>query len=880
MKALWLLAGGSALALAAPAAAQTEPTAAPPVSPPTGQQPNQGTQAPVSTEATTGEADQAVGSAAAASDNPGEIIVTANKRSQAINNVGLTIQAADSETIANRGIGSPADLGKLVPGFTYTESIYSTPVYTLRGIGLYDATFGAAPSVSIYTDQVPRNVPVMSGALDLDIERVEVLKGPQGTLFGQSSTGGAINYIVAKPTSTPQYGFDTSIERFGRVSVGGFASGPLSSTLRARIAVRAVRGGAWQYSISRPDDENGAARKLSARGILDWRPTSALKFELSLTGVRDRSDVQAPQYAGTVFNIYSAEALAAANANPATANPFGIVDDELYAGITTPGSPNYDASFLARQAVVVGRLNGGDPRFAPGAQAILGTPVRSGSIRAAEWTPGFLRGSRNSYRQATLRADWTVGDGLTLTSITALAKQKLRYNQDLDATAARVVDVPLFGNVKSFNQELRLAGESERFNWLVGGTYDRLTTDQTNFFDLFDYSGNAPLGFPGPLIELTRNDFSSKLRSYAAFANAEFEITPEWTVNGGVRYTNNKQEATYCYNDPVGAGPATVFSIFEGLFGNPGLPPLQAGECFPLGDGLEGTTFGRSTRDPVNRDLKEDNVSYRVGTSYKFDGGPLLYANLSKGYKAGIFSAIGASSTSQYAEAKQEKVLAYEAGFKAPIAGNLLQLNGAGFYYDYSDKQVRGRINDAIYGLLEKLINVPESYVYGLEGDLLFRPAQGLVLSASATYLKSKVSGSFTQTADGSAVYNAAGYTGDFEGSELPYTPKWSANADAQYEWYMGGLKPFVGGNILYQGKQNATFANDLLRADDFEIDGYTTVDLRTGVESSDGSWKASLFARNIFNENYTTSITSYLDTRFRFTGRPRTFGASFAYRF
>src|SRR5918998_4882454 len=112
MKALWLLAGGSALALAAPAAAQTEPTAAPPVSPPTGQQPNQGTQAPVSTEPTTGEADQAAGSPVAAADNPTEIIVTANKRSQAIINVGLTIQAAEAETIANRGIGSPADLGK------------------------------------------------------------------------------------------------------------------------------------------------------------------------------------------------------------------------------------------------------------------------------------------------------------------------------------------------------------------------------------------------------------------------------------------------------------------------------------------------------------------------------------------------------------------------------------------------------------------------------------------------------------------------------------------------------------------------------------------------------------------------------------------------
>ena len=99
-----------------------------------------------------------------------EIIVTANKREQSLNRVGLTIQAATGDELVQRGVTSVADLAKLVPGFTATQSLYSTPVYTLRGIGLYDATFGAAPSVSVYTDQIPRNVPVMSDALDLDIE--------------------------------------------------------------------------------------------------------------------------------------------------------------------------------------------------------------------------------------------------------------------------------------------------------------------------------------------------------------------------------------------------------------------------------------------------------------------------------------------------------------------------------------------------------------------------------------------------------------------------------------------------------------------------------------------------------------------------------------
>ena len=861
-----------AIAIAAQsAAAQTQSSGSAPVSPPSGGQsaPATGTQAPVIAAAGTGQGELA------------DIIVTANKRSQSINDVGVTIQAADASVLADRGISSPADLAKLIPGFTFTQSLYSTPVFTLRGIGLYDATFGAAPSVSIYTDQIPRNVPVMSSALDLDLDRIEVLKGPQGTIFGQSSTGGAINYILAKPTDTVKTGFDVSFEKFARAQVSGFVSGPLSDTVRARLAVRGTEGGAYQYSISRRGDDNGDAQTYEARLTLDWTPSDKLKFEAMATYVSDKSDVQAPQYLGTQLNLYSTASLAAANANPATRNPFAVVNNALYTSTTTPGSPNFDASLLGRQATVVARLNGGNPRFAPGAAALLGTPIRSDSNRAAEWTPGLLGKSDNYYYQFALRGDYELAENVTLTSITAYAKQKLDYNQDLDATVARAVDVPIFGSVETFNQELRLAGETSRLNWIVGGSYDHLKSTQTNFFELFDYSGNAPLGPAGPFIEVTRNDFASRLKSYAAFGNVEFAVTPQLTLIGGARYTKNTQHASYCYNDPVGAGPNIVFSIFEGLFGNPGLPPLTAGQCFPLGDGLQGTTFGRSTRDPVNRSQEEDNVSFRVGANYKFDGGTLVYATVSQGYKSGIFSAIGASTTSQYAPATQEKVIAYEAGIKAPLAGRALNLNVAGFYYNYSDKQVRGRIADPIYGLLEKLINVPKSYVWGIEADLLARPFDGLTLSASATYLKSKVSRDFSATSDGSNVYNSAGYTGNFRDSVLPYTPEYSANADIQYQWPdTGRLRPFVGGNVLYQGKQNATFKNTLLLADDFEIDDYVTVDLRAGVEGGDGRWKFSLFGRNVLNKNYTTSITTFLDTRFRFAGRPVTYGASFSYRY
>ncbi len=802
-----------------------------------------------------------------------EIIVTANKREQSVNDVGLTITAATGETLANRGISGPADLAKLVPGFTFTQSIYSTPVYTLRGIGLYDATFGASPSVSVYSDQIPRNVPVMSDALDLDIERVEVLKGPQGTLFGQSSTGGAINYIVAKPTREFHAGINGSYERFNRFELGAFVSGPLGEKAAARLAVKGITGGAWQRSLSRPNDDNGDTRKLMGRLTVDLEPSDGIKIELMATGVKDRSDPQAPQYAGSKYNIYSTAALAAANANPATRNPFGFVDNKQYADFTTPSSPGYDKVFLDLQSTLVTRLNSGNPVNVAGARATLGTPV-STNARDAEWTPGFLTKSDNSYYQFAGRVDIDLTDTITLTSITALAKQNLEYNQDLDATTARSNDVPLNGNVKTFNQEVRLSGRTDTLNWLVGASYDNVSAIQNNDFRLYDYSNNF-----GGLIVLTRNNFSSKMRSYGIFANAELEVTPNLTIQGGIRYTNNKQSATYCYNDPAedtGQGTAFVF----GRFLNTVAITIKPGECFVTTGSLF-TGNAKSTLVPVVSNLQEDNVSFRVGVNYKFDQGALIYATVSQGYKSGIFSAIGASSASQYTPAVQEKVVAFEAGFKAPLADGKVQLNGAAFYYDYSNKQVRGRVTDLVFGLLEKMLNVPKSRIFGLEGELVVRPTEGLHLSASATYLDAKVTSNYTKTPDGLSVFNAAGYSGNFKDSFLPYTPKFSANADIQYEFPVGdSLKAFVGGTMTYQGKQNATFTTATLPAFDFVIPGYATVDARLGIASSDDRWRASIYGRNLTNKSYITGVSTFLDTRLRYRGRPVVYGLSLAYKY
>ena len=840
----------------------------------------------------------------------GEIVVTAQKREQSINDVGLTIQAATADALADRGIKDVGDLSKLVPGFIATASTFATPVYTLRGIGLYDSTIGAAPAVAIYTDEISRNFPIMAEGLNLDIERVEVLKGPQGTLFGQSSTGGAINYIVAKPTDTLQAGFDASYERFNRAELSGFISGPLSETLKGRLAVKGISGGAWQYNLASAQlanyksEKNGDERKIVGRLSLDWEPSDTIRIETTVTGGRDRSDTQAPHYDGSFYNIYSDAALAAANANPATANPYGYVDNDLYSALTTPGDPGYLPTFLTFQNTAATRLNGANLisgfdnsawsqfNLQESTQFILGTPIVN-KARAASWSPGFMRGNRDWYFQGTLRADIDLTDDITLTSLTSYAEKKTDRTIDLDATGSTSYDIRAFGKIKAFNQEIRLSGKTERLNWIIGANYDNLKNTDNNAYFLYSFLGSNPFGIglasvgtvgaAGPIVQDTLNLFASKTKTYAFFGNLEYKIVDNLTISMGGRYTKNKQAGTYNYVDPPADdqfspwyGTNAVFQAICGCTINPG-------ESFVLGDGRPGYPAFVPIIDPLTQRQTQDNWSWRAGLNYKLDNGGLLYATVSQGYKAGVFSNIGASVISQYVPATQEKLVSYEGGFKMPFANGRAHLNASAFYYDYSDKQVRAKVLDPIWGLLERLVNVPKSEVIGFEAEFFAEPVDGLTLSASGTYLDSKVTKTFTQlvTPEGNfAVFNNMGWTGEFKGSQLPYTPHFMANADVQYKWQMGSVEPFIGGTFFYQGKSNATFKNDILRADYFEIPSYETVDLRAGVSGNEGKWKFSIYGRNVFNKYQLNSPTYYGDARWSMAMKPVVYGASFSFRY
>lgn len=729
-----------------------------------------------------------------------EIIVTAQKRSESINSVPLSITAVSGSDLQAQGVTDVAGLAKVTPGFNAIDSGFGTPVYFLRGIGFFDSSLAAKPTVTVYTDEVPIPYSVMTAGASFDLERVEVLKGPQGTLFGSNATGGAINYIAAKPTWSPEAGLALSYGRFNRFSAEGYASGPLSETLAARISLRHEGGGDWQKSYTR-DASLGQRAFTQGRLQFAWRPAETVRFNLMLNAYQDHGDTQAAQ-------------------------------------MITPFQQS--AGYF-------------DPRL------VAYSPAPENN-RAADWGDSFPLKKDNWQVQAALRGEVDLSDDITLTSISAYTRFKEAYGQESDGTTLRLTDVFLEGDIKSFSQELRLTGSLlGDGTWIVGGNYEwgkthELLTqrlDDQSSAHVFDRFGFPPIQFVPQLGD-------TKYRSIAAFADISVPIVDTLTLIGGVRYTDTKVDFAGC---TLNAGNGTYARGFELIFGLP-TDTIPLGGCVTFDDAGQPALFKGS--------LPEDNVSWRGVLQWKPASGQLVYASVSRGYKSGSFATLAGNRFSQYTPVRQEQVTAYEVGFKSALLDRRVQLNGALFYYDYLDKQLKGRTIVPVFGPLEALVNVPKSRIKGAELQLVVTPVDGLRANFGATYIDSKVTRSFSN-------YTAFGAVTDFNGFRFPYTPKWQINADLEYRWGIGGSKEaFLGANYNYRSSTFGDFKPDAR----LSIDDYGLLDLRAGIGHADGKWTASLYAQNVTNEYYWNTAARRGDAVIRFTGMPVTYGANVSFKF
>jgi len=784
-----------------------------------------------------------------------EIVVTAQKRSENIMSVGMAITANTGAQLRQKNVVSVSDLTRIEPSLQFSQSQSGTPVYTLRGVGYFEQSLSASPTVSLYQDEVPYPFPVMARGVLLDPERVEILKGPQGTLYGQNATGGAINFIAAKPGDTYEAGLDETYGRFGDNLLSGFFSGPLTSTLNMRLSGSTEDGGAWQKNYTR-DATLGNKDTQIGRLILDWKPTSRFSASLNVNAWQDHSDTQAGQLEG--FRLQDP-----LNIDP-TVNP-SLPSAYLPA-------PVGSAAYNAYPSVI---------------KAVLAEPIAPNKDQAADWYAGVRPQNNESFYQASLRLDYSFSDALEVTALSSYERFNEANIVDQAAVAAPAETTLVRGKVTSFFEELRLHGvfDGNKVNWLVGANFESDKSTENDDVDPFDstasFTPTAQLGQP-PFFQFGALNFDKTL-TYSVFANAEYHVLDTLDIHGGIRYTKSDQnlgECSYSYYPSVNFVQTLLSSVFAGAYG--GTPGVSvAGQCATLGPP---PNFDPSL---IQNTLNQSNVPWRVGVDWTPIEHTLFYATVSKGYKAGSAPSLGATTYAQLTPVTQEALLAYEVGAKSELFDRTLQLTLSLFHYDYSNKQELGRVPDVlgVYGALQTLLNIPKSKEDGAEFSAVWRPIKGLTLNGAVTYLDSQVTSNFMNF--GPYPLGSGYDTSDeinFKGESFPYTPKWSLQYGARYDWNISpDYTAFVSADASYQTKTSAAFGSDEAYADGappLEIKAYGLLNLTAGVAPANQRWRVEIWAKNATNTYYWTTVNYISDTVAKLAGMPATYGVTVGIRY
>ena len=762
----------------------------------------------------------------------GDIIVTAQRREESLSRVGVTVTAIGAEQLARQDIDDPGDLVKVVPGFQVTTSYGGSPNYTLRGVGFNTRNVSATAPVGLYVDEAAVPYPYMSLGLLFDLERVEALKGPQGTLYGRNATGGLINFVSAKPTSTPQGGFSVEYGNYSTLNVSAFGSGPLSPLVRGRIAVDVQnRFDGWQRSVTR-GERLGRLHQQAARLSLDIGRDGP--FEAAVTGTywNREGDTLAPQ-----ATQYLPDRL--------SRSPFGSA--AARASIIANPTRNTQADFLSR------------------------TRQSQADIGLIHPTP--LTDSR--FASVTARASYALTDAVSLVSLTNYSD--LRQRDVSDAAGLQVASIyqDSRNRVRSLSEELRLVGEGDRLNWSIGAYY---ATDDAAARDFGYADENATIArlraiaLTLPQARYTPQDIRRGFGNYrvradidtevlAGFANADYRFNDLLKLTVGGRYTRDKIEYTGCTYDTDGRNAVIVNLVYPLLIRR--TVDLQPNQCYILNQAS--TAFV----DLIRSDQTQENFAWRVNLDVTPSDTVLFYGSVSRGYKAGGFPVLAGSNEVQYIPVRQEKLTAYELGTKLGLFDRAVQLNLSAFYYDYVDKQIFGRVADLIFSTLSRISNVPKSREYGIEADLTWRVTPAVTVRAAGVYLDTKINEYMGFTEYGEPF--------DFAGQPFAYTPKFQGNASINYDAPLtDDLRVDAQVDGSYQTRSRADFAG----LSQFRIKAYGLVNATIGLSSADDGWRVGLYGKNLLNDYYWTGVASATDTVFRYPGMPREYGLRTSFRF
>jgi iron complex outermembrane receptor protein len=801
-----------------------------------------------------------------------EIQVTATKTSQSVQDVPLAVSAFTPESLNRRGISETSDMTGLVPSLVVISPFGRTqPNFSLRGISVANEfNPNAASPIGIYVNEDYKQFRSTHGMQLFDLDRIEVIRGPQGTLFGRNTTGGAISIFTKKPGFSEVGEFSGyltgSYGNYSRWTLEGAAETTLiKDTLAVRLAATETRGDGYIENVT---------------------PDKVQSLPELLLGAPPGTAVDAP-----------------------TDDDFASLDDRALRA-TFALTPGDDFEAVLVTAFSESRPVGSVPivrEFGPADAAGNYTNTfgynreqfgANDDDQAASDSTGKSVSKADDY---TLTLHWDLADNLRLTSISGYTEGELDIPHDCDGHPVATCFVNFTAEFDQFNQDLRLAWVGDRSTLIAGVYYgeDQIDTlnDEVFFGPLADLAGFPTPGFAAlaPINPLAQeiydalvaaglpafpafnppvssyilpppeglgafqgdpavlatgfraeSRFTQERESVAAYAEGTYDFSERWRLTMGLRYTDD----SFTLSD--------LRSTFYDL-------PTNTAQynAIPLN--------AVPDQNQVLPDLKDDSQEFtgRIILDYRFSDDVLTYASYSRGYRAGTFNGKASQSVSQVTFVEPEFVDNYELGLKSRLFDNRLQLNAAAFYADYQDQQVQ-----EIVGATSFLRNASGGML-GVELELETYLTDNVYVGASFGYLDSEY--------DSGEIVNGI----DIGGNEFPFAPEVSASLFGNWQiMQMGDGTLELNGVLRYQDLTWFDPFNDLKtknngpgKSGQFQ-DDYTLVDARLVYRTT--RYEVALWGRNLTDEFYYVSgfDTSAFLADDLTRGEPMTYGVEVRYTF
>lgn len=762
---------------------------------------------------------------------PGEeIVVTAQKRAENVQDVPISISVVTGEAIGESGIVRFEDLGSSIPNFSVSANASSDTI-SIRGINS-DGQPGSEQSVGVYVDGVYRGRGVQSRFAFLDVERIEVLRGPQGTLFGKNTIAGAVSITSAKPTSELSAAIQGMYEfNHDEVDLRGHVSGPITDRLNGRIA--------FLYNQLDKGWTKNALTDTAMPKKRDWAVRGSLAWEASDTvDVTARYEHGSLRTRGAPFELVRVgPSLASVQSRFNFAGLNGDLD-----GITS----------------ISNRIN---PLAAIGVadQPAMSVDVTTSDAKSDE---------------VSLQTDVDLGGGV-LTAIAAYSTYDFSRDQDADYNplpAARYIDHEAF---TQYSGELRYASDASKpFYFLAGAFIQReelLANSDARlnfpFLDGFTCLGRglprgcSPLGAFPVLSRFLELDQVSK--SWAVFGQATYRPVENLAITAGLRYGENSKHASHLGQVLNSSTGAIVPEPTPGLFAV--LP-------------LEVTPHAYSARISDARFLPQVSIRWEAADGLN------LYASYSRGSKDGGFNAVATSGNVAQFSYRPETSGNFEIGFKSQFADRRVTLNANYFNVKFKDLQTTQFTGSTSF----VVANAASARSQGVEFEIRWRPVDGLTLTGAGAYTDFKFldyrnagctvaqisAGGF---ANGVACANAG--ANDLSGRTNQDAPKFTFTGGFQYVSSIGGLQLKLGGEAEHSSSYYA--AGDLDPA--LIQRAYTKLNASIGIGSPSGSWEVSLVGRNLTNVrtfSYGNDTPLFAGSFQVLVDRPRTLAVRSSFKF